>query len=216
MPAHAGDCARAEHPCFTDAGSRRAPRAALKLRVVPNTPNGNAACAWRESLARRSSPPWRLGEPPRRRPEARTRTARLTDTRPRTAMATNVTTLALLLPAAKEISSADVEIAAEAVLVLVLVGLVAMPALAAGRPDQSRPRSQPAWPRCSARSDRSPRSGITVGLLGAAGLFMNRRNRRSGGTNSATSRRWDDRRLLIRHHPVWRMWNGAGPPNLHV
>ena len=40
------------------------------------------------------------------------------------AMATNFTTLALLAPAAKEISRADVEIAAEAVLVLVLIGLV--------------------------------------------------------------------------------------------
>ena len=45
------------------------------------------------------------------------------------AMATNFTTLALLLPAAKEISKADVEIApAEAVLILVLVGLVSIPA----------------------------------------------------------------------------------------
>ena len=40
------------------------------------------------------------------------------------AMATNFTTLALVAPAAKEISRADVEIAAAAVLVLVLVGLV--------------------------------------------------------------------------------------------
>ncbi len=44
------------------------------------------------------------------------------------AMATNFTTLALIAPAAKEISRADAEIAAATVLVLVLVGLVSMPA----------------------------------------------------------------------------------------
>ena len=43
-------------------------------------------------------------------------------------MATNVTTLALIAAAAREISRADAEIAAVAVLVLVLVGLVTMPA----------------------------------------------------------------------------------------
>jgi hypothetical protein len=43
-------------------------------------------------------------------------------------MATNFTTLALLAPAAKEISKADVVVAAEALLVAVLVGLVSMPA----------------------------------------------------------------------------------------
>jgi formate hydrogenlyase subunit 4 len=42
-------------------------------------------------------------------------------------MATNVTTLALIAAAAKEISRADAEIAAVAVLVLVLVGLVPCP-----------------------------------------------------------------------------------------
>jgi hypothetical protein len=39
-------------------------------------------------------------------------------------MATNFTTLALVAPAAKEIARTEVEIAAGAVLVLVLVGLV--------------------------------------------------------------------------------------------
>jgi formate hydrogenlyase subunit 4 len=44
------------------------------------------------------------------------------------AMATNFTTLALIAPAAKEISRTDAEIAAATVLVLVLVALVSMPA----------------------------------------------------------------------------------------
>ena len=51
----------------------------VTLVAMENTPNGNAARAWREPLAcRRSSPPLRLGDPPRRRPETRTRTATLT------------------------------------------------------------------------------------------------------------------------------------------
>jgi hypothetical protein len=87
-------------------------------------------------------------------------------------MATNVTTLALLVPAAKEISSADVEIAAEAVLVLVLVGLVAMPAwlpvvLTRVAPGPSRRG-------LAALRDQIARRGrvVTVGLLSAAGLFF--------------------------------------------
>lgn len=43
-------------------------------------------------------------------------------------MATNFTTLALVLPAAKEIASADLEIFGKAVLALVLVGLASAPA----------------------------------------------------------------------------------------
>jgi hypothetical protein len=43
-------------------------------------------------------------------------------------MATNFTTLALVLPAAKEIASADLEIVGKAVLALVLVGLASAPA----------------------------------------------------------------------------------------
>ena len=88
------------------------------------------------------------------------------------AMATNVTTLALLAPAAKEISKADVEIAAEAVLVLVLVGLVTTPAWApvvltrvAPGPSQ---RGLDAVREQIARRGR----GFTVGLLSAAGLFF--------------------------------------------
>ena len=92
--------------------------------------------------------------------------------RPNSTMATNVTTLALLAPAAKEISKADVEIAAEAVLVLVLVGLVTTPAWApvvltrvAPGPSQ---RGLDAVREQIARRGR----GFTVGLLSAAGLFF--------------------------------------------
>ena len=88
------------------------------------------------------------------------------------AMATNFTTLALLAPAAKEISRADVEIAAEAVLVLVLVGLVCMPAwvpvaLTRAAPERSQ-RGLAAVRDQIARHGR----GFTVGLLGTAGLFF--------------------------------------------
>ncbi len=88
------------------------------------------------------------------------------------AMATNFTTLALLAPAAKEISNADVVIAAEVVLVLVLVGLVCMPAwvpvaLTRIAPGPSR-RGLVAVRDQIARRGR----GFTVGLLSAAGLFF--------------------------------------------
>jgi threonine/homoserine/homoserine lactone efflux protein len=87
-------------------------------------------------------------------------------------MATNVTTLALIAPAAKEISRADAEIAAQAVLVLVLVGLVSMPGwvplvLTRVAPNASR-RGLTALREQIARRGR----GFTVGLLGAAGLFF--------------------------------------------
>jgi Sap-like sulfolipid-1-addressing protein len=88
------------------------------------------------------------------------------------AMATNITTLALIAPAAKEIARADVEIAAEAVLVLVLVGLVSMPAwvplvLTRVAPGPSQ-RGLAAVRDQIARRGR----GFTVGLLSAAGLFF--------------------------------------------
>jgi threonine/homoserine/homoserine lactone efflux protein len=88
------------------------------------------------------------------------------------AMATNFTTLALIAPAAKEISRTDVEIAAEAVLVVVLVGLVCMPAwvpvaLTRVAPGPSR-RGLAAVRDQIARRGR----GFTVGLLSAAGLFF--------------------------------------------
>ena len=88
------------------------------------------------------------------------------------AMATNVTTLALIAPAAKEIARTDAEIAAATVLVLVLVGLVSMPAWVplvltkVGRgPSQ---RGLAAVQNQIARRGR----GFTVGLLSAAGLFF--------------------------------------------
>jgi uncharacterized membrane protein YbhN (UPF0104 family) len=88
------------------------------------------------------------------------------------AMATDVTTLALIAPAAKEIARAGVEIAAEAVLVLVLVGLVCMPAwvpvaLSGVAPGPSQ-RGLAAVRDQIARRGR----GFTVGLLSAAGLFF--------------------------------------------
>ena len=87
-------------------------------------------------------------------------------------MATNFTTLALIAPAAKEISRADVEIAAEAVLVLVLVGLVSMPAwvplvLTRVAPGPSQ-RGLAALRDQIARRGR----GSTIALLSAAGLFF--------------------------------------------
>ena len=88
------------------------------------------------------------------------------------AMATNVTTLALIAPAAKEISGADVEIAAEAVLVLVLVGLVSMPAWVPVVLTRVAPG--PSQRGLAAVRDQIARRGrgFTVGLLSAAGLFF--------------------------------------------
>jgi uncharacterized membrane protein YbhN (UPF0104 family) len=88
------------------------------------------------------------------------------------AMATNVTTLALIAPAAKEISRADVEIAAEAVLVLVLVGLVCMPAWVPVALTRVSPG--PSQRGLAAVRDQIARRGrgFTVGLLSAAGLFF--------------------------------------------
>ena len=88
------------------------------------------------------------------------------------AMATNVTTLALIAPAAKEISRADVEIAAEAVLVLVLVGLVCMPAWVPVALTRVAPG--PSQRGLAAVRDQIARRGrgFTIGLLSAAGLFF--------------------------------------------
>jgi len=87
-------------------------------------------------------------------------------------MATNVTTLALIAAAAREISRADAEIAAVAVLVLVLVGLVTTPvwvplALTRAAPGSSQ-RAFAALREQIARRGRV----VTVGLLSAAGLFF--------------------------------------------
>ena len=88
------------------------------------------------------------------------------------AMATNVTTLALIAPAAKEISRADVEIAAAAVLVFVLVGLVCMPAWVPVALTRVAPG--PSQRGLAAVRDQIARRGrgFTVALLSAAGLFF--------------------------------------------
>jgi hypothetical protein len=88
------------------------------------------------------------------------------------AMATNVTTLALLAPAAKEISTADVEIAAEMVLVLVLVALVTTPAWAPVALTRVAPG--PSQRGLATVRDQIARRGrmFTVVLLTAAGLFF--------------------------------------------
>ena len=87
-------------------------------------------------------------------------------------MATNVTTLALIAAAAKEISRTDAEIAAATVLVLVLVGLVTTPAwvpVVLTRVDPG-----PSQRGLAAVRDQIARRGrgFTVGLLSAAGLFF--------------------------------------------
>ena len=88
------------------------------------------------------------------------------------AMATNFTTLALLAPAAKEISKADVVVAAEALLVAVLVGLVSMPAWVPVALTRVAPG--PTQRGLAAVRDQIARRGrgFTVGLLSAAGLFF--------------------------------------------
>ena len=89
------------------------------------------------------------------------------------AMATNFTTLALLVPAAKEISKADVEIApAEAVLILVLVGLVSIPAWVPVALTRVSPG--PSQRGLAAVRDQIARRGrgFTVAVLSAAGLFF--------------------------------------------
>ena len=87
-------------------------------------------------------------------------------------MATNITTLALIAAAAKEISRTDAQIAATTVLVLVLVGLVTAPAwvpvaLTTIAPGPSQ-RGLAAARRQIARRGRV----VTAGLLCAAGLFF--------------------------------------------
>lgn len=87
-------------------------------------------------------------------------------------MATNLTTLALIAAAAKEISRANAQIAATAVLVVVLVGLVTAPAwmpvaLTTIAPDASQ-RGLDAVRQQIERRGRV----ATVGLLTAAGLFF--------------------------------------------
>ena len=87
-------------------------------------------------------------------------------------MATNFTTLALVLPAAKEIASADLEVAAKAALAFVLVGLASAPAwvpvvLTRVAPDTGQ-RMLDAIGRLIARYGRQ----AIVALLSLAGLFF--------------------------------------------
>jgi hypothetical protein len=88
------------------------------------------------------------------------------------AMATNVTTLALLAPAAKEISRAGGEIATGALLVVVLVALVSMPAWVPVVLTRVAPG--PSQHGLAAVRDQVARRGrgFTVALLIAAGLFF--------------------------------------------
>lgn len=88
------------------------------------------------------------------------------------AMATNVTTLALMAPATKEISRADLEIGAEAVLIIVLVGLVSMPAWVPLALTRVAPG--PSQRGLAAVRDLIARRGraATVVLLVVAGLFF--------------------------------------------
>ena len=87
-------------------------------------------------------------------------------------MATNVTTLALIAVAAKEIARTDAEIAAAIVLVLVLVGLVTTPAWVPVAVTRVAPG--PSQRGLAALREQIARRGrvVTVGLLIAAGLFF--------------------------------------------
>ena len=87
-------------------------------------------------------------------------------------MATNFTTLALMLPAAKEISTADVDVPARALLVLVVVVLAAIPAWM----PVALVRIAPApgarvLAVIEGAIDRHGRTGVVL-LLGAGGLFF--------------------------------------------
>jgi hypothetical protein len=87
-------------------------------------------------------------------------------------MATNVTTIALIAPAAKEISTADVGFVGRGVLVAVLIGLVSLPAwlpvvLVKAAPEPGR-RVLDTLRRLI---DRYSRTAI-ITVLGAAGLFF--------------------------------------------
>jgi hypothetical protein len=87
-------------------------------------------------------------------------------------MATNVTTIALITPAAKEISAAGVGFLGSAVLVAVLVGLASLPAwlpvlLVRAAPDPGRR----VLDTVGRLIDRYGRTMVVV-LLGASGLFF--------------------------------------------
>jgi hypothetical protein len=88
------------------------------------------------------------------------------------AMATNFKTLALIVPAAKEISRTDVGVVAVAVLVLVLVGLVTMPAWVPLALTRVAPG--PSQRALAVVRDQIARRGrrFIVALLSTAGLFF--------------------------------------------
>jgi threonine/homoserine/homoserine lactone efflux protein len=87
-------------------------------------------------------------------------------------MATNVTTLALVAAAAKEITRTDAQIVAASVLVLVLVGLVTTPAWVPVALTRVAPG--PSTRGLAAVRHQIALRGrvVTVGLLSAAGLFF--------------------------------------------
>ena len=73
-------------------------------------------------------------------------------------MATNFTTLALIIPAAKEISTADADIAGRLALVGVLVVLAASAGVVARGAEQARSRARRAPPGRAPVADRAPRA----------------------------------------------------------
>ena len=87
-------------------------------------------------------------------------------------MATNVTTLALLVPAAKEIATAHVSIAGRTVLVVVVVALVSLPALLPVVLTKLAPG--PGQRVLGAVADGIAKHGRTAvyALLGLAGMFF--------------------------------------------
>lgn len=88
------------------------------------------------------------------------------------AMATNFTTLALIVPAAKEVSSAGVGVPGRMVLVVLLVGLASAPAWAPVILSLIAPStSQRALAALGQQITRHKRAASIV-LLGAAGLFL--------------------------------------------
>lgn len=87
-------------------------------------------------------------------------------------MVTNVTTIALITPAAKEVSTANTGLAGRAVLIAVLVGLASLPAwlpvvLVKLAPDPGRR----VLATLSRLYDRYSRTAL-IALLGGAGLFF--------------------------------------------
>ena len=87
-------------------------------------------------------------------------------------MATNVTTIALLIPAAKEISTSGGGVAGRAFLIAVLVGLASLPAWLPVALVQTAPEpGRRVLDTLRRLIDRYSRTAI-IGLLGAGGLFF--------------------------------------------